>query len=305
MSKPRALGKGLNALLPSAGEDLTGGTATSGTLLMCPIRDIVPNPYQPRKNMDRAGLQQLANSIAEKGILQPLVVRKKEDESGYELIAGERRLQAGKIAGLKEVPVLVIVADRANRLELAIIENIQRQNLNVLDEAEAYLRLMKEFGHTQEEVALKVGKDRSTVANILRLLHLPDYAQNDLAGGKLTMGHARVLLSVPDPEGMRALRDEIVARNLSVRQAEVRAKKLKEEALPGGTAGREKTIRAKRQGEIPDSYSKALTIEMTRYLDTKTAIIQNGSRGKLEMEYYSLDDLERLISLITNNPPVA
>jgi ParB family chromosome partitioning protein len=214
-------------------------------------------------------------------------------------------LQAGKIAGLKEVPVLVIVADRANRLELAIIENIQRQNLNVLEEAEAYQRLLKEFGHTQEEVARKVGKDRSTVANILRLLQLPEYAQNDLATGKLTMGHARVLLSVPGPEGMRTLRDEIVANNLSVRQAELLAKKLKEEGLAAGTARREKTVRDRRQGEIPESYSKALTGEMTRYLDTKTAIVQNGSRGKLEMEYYSLDDLERLISLITNNPPVA
>ncbi len=171
MSRPKGLGKGLNALLPSAGDDLASSTSTSGTLLMCPLKDIAPNPYQPRKSMDKAALTQLANSIAEKGILQPLVVRKKEDESGYELIAGERRLRAAKIARLKEVPVLVIVADRADRLELAIIENIQRQNLNVLEEAEAFQRLVKEFGHTQEEVAQKVGKDRSTVANILRLLH--------------------------------------------------------------------------------------------------------------------------------------
>jgi ParB family chromosome partitioning protein len=305
MSKPKGLGKGLNALLPSAGEDLTGNTSTSGTLLMCPVKDIVPNPYQPRKSMDRASLKQLADSIAEKGILQPLVVRKKEDESGYELIAGERRLRAGKMAGLKEVPVLVIEAGRSDRLELAIIENIQRQNLNVLEEAEAFQRLVKEFGHTQEEVAQKVGKDRSTVANILRLLQLPEYAQNDLIGGNLSMGHGRVLLSVSDSEDMKALRDEIVANNLSVRQAERLAKKLKEAGTSTGVAPRKTAPRKKPQGEIPDSYCQTLTVELTRCLDTKTAIAQNGSRGKLEIEYFSLDDLERLISLITKTPTLA
>ena len=305
MVKPKALGKGLNALLPSAGEDLAGGTTTSGTLLMCPIKDIVPNPYQPRKNMEKVALNQLADSIAEKGILQPLVVRKKEDESGYELIAGERRLRAGKIAGLKEVPVLVIEAERADRLELAIIENIQRQNLNVLEEADAYQRLVKEFGHTQEEVAQKVGRDRSTVANILRLLQLPEYAQKDLVGGNLSMGHGRVLLSVPDSADMKALRDEIVANNLSVRQAERLAKKLKEAGTSSGVTPRQTSPRKKNQGEIPDSYCQTLTVELTRCLDTKTAIAQNGSRGKLEIEYFSLDDLERLISLITKTPTLA
>lgn len=303
MSRPKGLGKGLNALLPSAGEDITSSTSTSGTLLMCPLKDIAPNPYQPRKSMEKVALNQLANSIAEKGILQPLVVRKKEDESGYELIAGERRLRAAKIAGLKEVPVLIIEADRADRLELAIIENIQRQNLNVLEEAEAFQRLVKEFGHTQEEVAQKVGKDRSTVANILRLLHLPEYAQNDLIAGNLSMGHGRVLLSVPDIEDMKALRDEIVANNLSVRQAERLAKKLKETGA--STPPSQISPRKKMQAAIPESYCQTLTVELTRCLDTKTAIAQNGSRGKLEIEYYSLDDLERLISLITKTPTLA
>lgn len=302
MSRPKALGKGLNALLPSAGKDLpSGGTATSGTLLMCPIKEIAPNPYQPRKHMEKAGLQELASSIAEKGILQPLVVRKKEDESGYELIAGERRLQAGKIAGLTEVPVLVIVADRANRLELAIIENIQRQNLNVLEEADAYQRLIKEFGHTQEEVAQKVGKDRSTVANILRLLQLPEYVQRDLVEGAMSMGHARVILSLADPVSMKTLRDEIVANNLSVRQAENLAKKLKGEAATSHSPGNGAKNK-KNPGAIPASYCQTLTVGITRQLGTKAAIVQNGSRGKLELEYYSLDDLERLISLITNTP---
>ncbi len=303
--KSRSLGKGLNALLPSADESSNGGTSSSGTLLMCPINDLVPNPYQPRKKLEKAGLKELADSIAEKGILQPLVVRKKEDESGYELIAGERRLQAGKLAGLKEVPVLVIVADRVSRLELAIIENIQRKNLNALEEAEAYNRLIKEFGHTQEDVAKKVGRDRSTVANTLRLLHLPDYAQNDLMKGSISMGHARVLLSAPDLASMKVLRDEIVLKNISVRQAEKLVKKLKDGmTTPPGTTSRSTSPKKKRQ-EIPESYCQTLTGDIARYLDTKAAIVQNGARGKVEIEYYSLDDLERLVSLVTKSPSVA
>jgi ParB family chromosome partitioning protein len=255
--------------------------------------------------LEKAGLAELADSIAEKGILQPLVVRKKEDESGYELIAGERRFQAGKIAGLKEVPVLVIVADKVSRLELAIIENIQRQDLNALEEAEAYNRLIKEFGHTQEEVAKKVGKDRSTVANTLRLLHLPDYAQKDMLKGSLSMGHARVLLSAPDLASMKVLRDEIVLKNMSVRQAEQWIKKLKDDRVASGDDATRKVSSKKKRHEIPDSYCQTLTGEIARYLDTKAVIVQNGGRGKLEIEYYSLDDLERLVSLVTKSPSVA
>ncbi|MDF1577379.1 MAG: ParB/RepB/Spo0J family partition protein [Desulfurivibrionaceae bacterium] len=305
MAKSRTLGKGLDALLPSADFNLSGGTSSSGILLMCPVNDIVPNPYQPRKKLEKAGLRDLADSIGEKGILQPLVVRKKEDESGYELIAGERRLQAGKMAGLKEVPVLVIVADRVNRLELAIIENIQRQNLNALEEADAYNRLIKEFGHTQEEVAKKVGRDRSTVANTLRLLHLPDYAQNDLLKGTLSMGHVRVLLSAPDRDSMKVLRDEMVSKNMSVRQAEQLVKKMKDQLAGGGGETSRRASPKKKRQEIPDSYCQTLTGDIARHLDTKAAIVQNGARGKLEIEYYSLDDLERLVSLITKAPPVA
>ena len=305
MIKPKALGKGLDALLPSVGGDASGVTASNGSLIMCSTKEITPNPYQPRKKIERTGLKQLADSISEKGILQPLVVRKKEDESGYELIAGERRLQAAKMIKLKEVPTLVIEADKANRLELAIIENIQRQNLNPLEEAEAYQRLIKEFGHTQEEVSQKVGKERSTVANTLRLLQLPEFAKNDLMSGSLSMGHARVLLSAPDAESMRALRNEIISKTLSVRQAESLVKKIKAEPNSGTTSRTSSSPSKKQQGDIPESYCKTLTKELSRHLDSKSAIIQNGSRGKVEIEYYSLDDLERLISLITNAPPLA
>jgi len=202
-------------------------------------------------------------------------------------------LRAAKLAGLSEVPVILRDAGAQERLELALIENIQRQNLNPLEEAEAYLRLLDEFDLTQEEVAKQVGKDRSTVANTLRLLNLPDYAKEDLAGGAISMGHARVLLSIEDDKNRRTLRDEIINKKLSVRQAEEWAKKLKEKAKSA-------TARAakKYKGDLPDSYCKALNNDLVRYLGTKSKIVQNGSRGKLEIEYYSVDDLERLLGLI-------
>jgi len=298
MVKPKTLGKGLDALLPTNDQQLTGEKSTHGVLLVCQVDQITPNPYQPRQEMEPEALRQLSASIKEKGVLQPLLVRKKENSAGYELIAGERRLQAAKLAGLDEIPVIVRSdTSKADRLELAIIENIQRQNLNALEEAEAYARLMQEFGHTQEEVAQKVGKERSTIANTLRLNQLPDFAKTDLASGVISAGHARVILSVADQELMRQLRDELVKKNLSVRQAEALAKKMKKNpGNSGSTAdGRGKT---KSPGEIPESYCQTLTNDISRRLESNTKIIQNGSRGKIEIEYFSLDDLERLVSLI-------
>ncbi|NTW88884.1 MAG: ParB/RepB/Spo0J family partition protein, partial [Desulfobulbaceae bacterium] len=264
----------------------------------CRTDMISPNPYQPRKDMESASLQQLASSIKEKGILQPLLVRKKESGDGYELIAGERRLQASKMAGLERVPVVVKDdTSKSDRLELAIIENIQRQNLNALEEAEAYGRLMQEFGHTQEDVAKKVGKERSTVANTLRLMQLPEYAKADLMSGALSAGHARVILSVMDEKAMQQIRDEILEKGLSVRQAEALAKKLKKgKAVAGNNS---KRSRPDVSGAIPDSYCQALLNDMSRRLESSIKIIQNGTRGRIEIEYYSLDDLERLVSLIS------
>jgi ParB family chromosome partitioning protein len=300
MIKNSGLGKGLNALLPSDDGDMFDN-GTGGKLIACPIDSIVPNPYQPRKEMDQSRLKQLAASIKEKGVLQPLIARKIGDGE-YELIAGERRLQAAGIAGLEKVPVIVREVEKSDRLELAIIENIQRQNLNSLDEAEAYQRLISEFGDTQESVAKKVGKQRSTIANALRLLQLPEFAKVDLASGKISTGHARVLLSCPNDDLMRVLRDDIINNGLSVRQAESLARKLK-------TAGPRKSTStsttASSGDQIPESYCKALENDLIRYLDTKSRIIQNGSRGKLEIEYFSLDDLERLVSQITGNKSVA
>ncbi len=284
-----ALGKGLDALLPSSGSD-------GREYFLCPIDAIEANPDQPRKDINDAALAQLSVSILEKGVLLPLVVCEHGGEGRYQIIAGERRWRAAKMAGLDEVPVLVKDVTPLDRLELALIENIQRQDLNPLEEAEAYLRLVKEFHLTQEEVAKRVGKERSTVANALRINQLPDYAKEDLVRGALSMGHARVLLSVGDEATMREVRNEIIEQGLTVRQAEALAKKQKKKiAASGGGAKRQPR---KSANELPESYCKSLANGLVNYLDTKARIIQSGTRGKLEIEYYSHDDLERVLSLI-------
>jgi ParB family chromosome partitioning protein len=209
----------------------------------------------------------------------------------YVLIAGERRLRASKLAGLDEVPVIVRDVSVQDRLELALIENIQRENLNAIEEALAYGQLVAEFNLTQEEVAKRVGKKRSTVANTLRLLQLPEFAKNDVASGRLSMGHARVLLSLHNEEEMETLRDTIIRKRLTVRQAEGLAKGVKKKV---------RVSRQKSQGEeIPVSYCKTLSADIVRTFDTKAKIVQNGSRGKIEIEYFSLDDLERIHSIIS------
>ncbi|MHB1185854.1 MAG: ParB/RepB/Spo0J family partition protein [Desulfobulbia bacterium] len=284
-----ALGKGLDALLPSSGSD-------GREYFLCPIDAIEANPNQPRKDINDTALAQLSASIQEKGILLPLVVCEHGGKGRYQIIAGERRWRAAKMAGLDEVPVLVKDVTPLDRLELALIENIQRQDLNPLEEAEAYLRLVKEFHLTQEEVAKRVGKERSTVANALRINQLPDFAKEDLARGTLSMGHARVLLSVGDETSMREVRNEIVEQGLNVRQAEALAQKQKKKMA--GTATGAKRAPRKSANELPESYCKSLANGLINYLDTKARIIQSGTRGKVEIEYYSHDDLERVLSLI-------
>jgi ParB family chromosome partitioning protein len=277
------LGKGLGALLPGKAEDRT--------FFLCAVDAIVPNPTQPRKRMDDTALAGLAESIREKGVLLPLVVRQTAEEL-FEIIAGERRWRAAKLAGLDEIPVLVKDVSPLDQLEMALVENIQRQDLNPLEEAEAYLRLVNEFNLTQEEVAKRVGKERSTVANALRINQLPDFAKEDLASGMLTMGHARVLLSLPDEETMREARDQILDKGLNVRQAEELARQKKNRPV----TGRRPAKRGRPQ--IPETYCKTLTSDLTRYLETKVRIVQSGPRGKVEIEYASPDDLKRLMARI-------
>lgn len=301
VNRSRALGKGLNSLLPASLMDEESEIDISPTrenradspYFLCPISFITANPYQPRTEMKEEPLQQLSNSIKEKGILQPLIIRELS-ENRYELIAGERRLRAAKMAGLEKVPVIKKDIAISDRLELALIENIQRENLNAVEEAKAYEQLMSEFDMTQEAVAKRVGKNRSTVTNSLRILQLPEDVLKDISMGRISAGHGRVLLALKDTEEIRTLRDEIIKNKLSVRDVEAIIKNKKKNPQPTGTA--KKTTHA-----MTDSFCKSLTNTLGNFLGSKTKIIQNGVRGKIEIEYYSPDDLERLLSVIHEN----
>ncbi|MBM9615042.1 ParB/RepB/Spo0J family partition protein [Desulfobulbus rhabdoformis] len=285
------LGRGVGALLSEETFD------EEDKYFLCDIDKIVPNPHQPRSHFDPEKLQELADSIAEKGIIQPLLVIK-DKGSRYTLIAGERRLRAAKLASLDEVPVVVMdeAGDREH-LELALIENIQRHDLNAIEEAQAYSRLMEEFSLTQEEVAQKVGRKRSTVTNVLRLLHLPAPLQEDVVLGNISEGHARVLLRVKeDPEQMQLIRDRIVAEGLSVRAAERLCNGKKQKMPAKASEARPQTVVKE---ELPATYCNTLTNQLTNQLNTKVRIVQQGPRGKLEIEYYSSDDLDRLVGLLS------
>ena len=285
------LGRGVGALLSE--ETLE----EEEKYFLCDIEKIVPNPHQPRSHFDPEKLQELADSIQEKGIIQPLLVIKGTGKR-YTLIAGERRLRAAKLAGLDEVPVVVMdeAGDREH-LELALIENIQRHDLNAIEEAQAYSRLMEEFSLTQEEVAQKVGRKRSTVTNVLRLLQLPAPLQEDVVLGTISEGHARVLLRLKDdPEQMQLIRDRIVEEGLSVRAAEKLCNGKKQKAPVKASEPRPQTVVKE---ELPTTYCNTLTNQLTNQLNTKVRIVQQGPRGKLEIEYYSSDDLDRLVGLLS------
>ncbi len=284
-TKRIALGKGLGALLPEF------GSAESKALLYCGIEEIVPNRAQPRKQFDESKLQELAQSIKANGILEPLIVRRVDQ--GYELIVGERRWRAAQKAGLKEVPVLVKEVEGADALEISLIENLQREDLNPIEEAEAFKRLSEEFNVSQEELGKRLGKDRTTVANALRLLKLPVEIKDQLIQNRITAGHARAILSLETKEKQKELCALIIKKGLSVREAEALAKRwserLKRKAAPD------------RRKEELESQLNNLQDFLRRCLGTKVHIIPNGKRGKIEIEYYSPDDLERIVELILKN----
>jgi len=290
MSQKNVLGRGVGALLP---DSLTG--AGEEKFFYCDIDKIEPNPRQPRKHFDEDKLQRLAESIAEQGVIQPLLVSRKKGNR-FHLIAGERRLRAARMSGLEEVPVIVMESDSEGKsLELALIENIQRHDLNPIEEAMAYSRLINDFELTQEQVARKVGRKRSTVTNTLRLLNLPDYLQDDVANGIISEGHARVLLRIKeDEQRVQEIRGRIIREELSVRETERLCRK------PAATKQVNASPSPKNHpGELPAPYCRAITNQLTNHLHTKVRIVQNGNRGKLEIEYYSSDDLDRLVSLFT------
>jgi len=280
--KRMALGKGLGALLPEFGQ------ADSKALLYCGIEEIIPNRSQPRKHFDELKLQELAESIKEKGILEPLIVRR--TDQGYELIIGERRWRAAQKAGLKEVPVMVKEVEGREVLEISLIENLQREDLNPIEAAEAFKHLIEEFNISQEDLSKRIGKDRTTIANTLRLLKLPLEIRNQLLQNRITSGHARAILSLENKEKQKDLCALIIKKGLSVRETEALAKRWSEKP-------KKSTTPIKKRGDW-ESQLSSLQDSLRKYLGTKVQIIQKGKRGKIEIEYYSNQDLERLVEAI-------
>jgi ParB family chromosome partitioning protein len=291
LSKKKVLGRGLGALIGDNGlgdsrAAISAVAEKASKYFLCPIEDVIPGRLQPRKTFDEAKLSELSASIMEKGVIEPLIV-KRSDLGGYELIAGERRLRASKLAGLSHVPVVVSDVTDEESLELAVIENIQREDLNAIEEAEAYKTLMG-FGLTQDDVAKKVGRERATVANYLRLLKLPVEVKDEMAKGLLSMGHARALLSLEhNVAAMRELAREIITKSLSVRTTEALVnRRLKGAPIKPGRKG------SSAMSEVEE--------ELRRALGTKVAIKERKGRGKIEISYFSVDERERLIDIFRN-----
>lgn len=305
--KSGVLGKGLASLLPGAAPAATGavpssaqtsiaaGSAAIPGITFLAVEEIQANEYQPRRSFEEQPLDELAQSIRINGLIQPLVVRRVG--SGYQLIAGERRLRASKLAGLKQVPVVVKRATDKEALELALIENIQRENLNCVDEALAYQQLMHEFQLSQEEVAQRVGKERATVANFLRLLRLPEAIIDDLKKGSLSLGHGKAILMLEDPDARLELRRKIIEGRLSVRQAEA----LAQQAKAGGAAVSAVAGSSAKPADPVQSRLQALSQSLTRLWSAKVEIKGGRKRGKIVLQYDSAEQLERILAGMQNS----
>lgn len=280
MAKRPALGKGIGALLTSASDD------HGSKYFLCPIEELRPHDQQPRKYFDDAKMAELVASVREKGIIQPLVVRRLEDH--YQIIAGERRWRAAQKASLHEVPVVIQDVTEDMAYEMAIIENIQREDLNPIEEAEAYSQLIERFELTQEEAARRVGKDRSSVANSMRLLRLPSIIQEDVVNSRLSMGHARALLSLEDDQDILEAREQLLHKKLSVRETEALVRKIKSFALQPKKPGKPQ----------PDPELQHLAEELQRSLGTHVSIQAKKKGGKIEISYFSPEDLDRLLELL-------
>jgi ParB family chromosome partitioning protein len=277
MNNKRGLGRGLGALLSSTPTE-------ADTLLEVAVDEIEPNPNQPRKIFNSNALDELSASIKASGVIQPIIVRKQG--SGYQLVAGERRWRAARQAGLPRVPAIVREVTDAESLELALVENLLREDLNPMEEAEAYDKLLARFGWTQEELSQRVGKERSSIANALRLLRLPPPIQDDLRAGRLTMGHARALLALTIASEQLKLRDEILTHEWSVRATE--------DTVRSATAGR--PPRPKQRRRSPEM--TALEEALQRALMTRVKIVGSDRQGRIEVAYADADELERLAGLL-------
>jgi ParB family transcriptional regulator, chromosome partitioning protein len=275
----RGLGRGLGALLGPEPE------ATGESALEIPIDRIQPNPRQPRKRFDDAALTELTDSIRASGVLQPIVVRRLGD--GYELIAGERRLRASRLAGLTTIPAVVREVTNAESLELALVENLLREDLNPIEAAEGYRQLLADFGWTQEQLGQRIGKDRSSIANALRLLRLPEAIQDDLRSSRLTMGHAVLLMSLTTVDEQMKLRERILAHSWSVRTTEAEVKTRRAVSVKP----------ARRSVELA-----AVEQSLQRALMTRVKIVGNDRRGRIEITYATADELERLRDLLGGHP---
>lgn len=284
----KALGRGFGALLKAV--DDKNEEDTSAGIAQIDIDKIGLNPKQPRQEIDLSRLEELAQSIRIKGVIQPILVRPKSDSGNeYELVAGERRLKASKLAGFDRIPAVVRPVRDSDLLEIALIENIQRDDLNAIEEARAYQTLLEEHGYTQEDLAKRIGKNRSTIANLIRLLQLPENMQKDLMQNRISTGHARTLLSVTDEKKRNRLRNRIVEDRISVREAESLAKE-------------EKPVPSRRSADKQEpsvSPQLALTQDRLReYYATKVVIKTQGDKGKIELAYYSKEDFNRIYALL-------
>lgn len=280
--KKIALGRGLEALIP----DVKPVSEKPREYFQCDIDLIQPNRFQPRRVFSKEELGELSRSIEIQGIIQPLLVR--ENNGSYELIAGERRLRAAKMIGLSQVPVIIKHAADSDLLEMSLIENIQREDLNAIEEADAYHSLISEFKLTQDQAAERVGKSRSAVANIIRLRQLPDQIKDSIIDGSLSMGHARALLGAKDPATQNAAWRIVIAKMLSVRETESLIKRLNVEKKKP-----KKTTMSSEEIHLAD-----IADELSRRFGTKVEINRNGQRGRLQIEFYSDEDLDRLIGLL-------
>ena len=287
MTRRSGLGRGLSSLIPA------DFTADSGVYQEIDIKEVVPNPYQPREHFDEETLTSLSRSITEIGVIQPIVVREL-DEGRYELIAGERRWRAAKRANLLAIPAIIRTSDDMSSLETAVVENLHRQDLNALEEAAAYQQLVEVFGLTQEDVARRVGRSRSAVANTLRLLHLPPLVQRLLIEGQLSVGHARALLATPDRSEQERLATLIVEEGLTVRQIE---EMLRDEDS-AEQDGEDKTPAKQADPKVADAGVLELEELLATRLNTRVAVKLGKGPGKLLVDFADLDDLERIYRVI-------